>query len=128
VPLVGIQKISFAIAGAIAAAILVASLIIVTRFDGFTEQAWTFLAFFCVTILTEAVGQSLVQAMFARNLFHSAAVARIIAVVVAIGFGYLSVIAVGAKVFILSDLVSHAIVISLSYVWLKRNYARHGHA
>jgi hypothetical protein len=126
--LVGIQKISFAIAGGLAAIILVASLIIISRFDGFTEQAWAFLAFFCVTILTEAVGQSLVQAMFARNLFHSAAVARIIAVVVAIGFGYLFVTLLGSKVFIASDLVSHAIVISLSYFWLKRNFARHGPA
>lgn len=126
--LVGIQKISFAIAGAIAAVVLVASLVIISLFDGFTEQAWAFLAFFCVTILTEAVGQSLVQAMFARNLFHSAAVARIIAVVVAIGFGYLFVTMIGAKVFIAGDLVSHAIVISLSYYWLRRNFARHGHA
>ena len=126
--LVGIQKISFAIAGAIAAAVLVASLIIISLFDGFTQQAWAFLAFFCVTILTEAFGQSLVQAMFARNLFHSAAVARIVAVVVAIGFGYLFVAMIGAKVFIVSDLVSHAIVISLSYYWLRRNFARHGHA
>jgi len=69
-----------------------------------------------------------VQAMFARNLFHSAALARIIAVVVAIGFGYLFVTMMGSKVFIASDLVSHAIVISLSYFWLKRNFARHGHA
>lgn len=126
--LVGIQKISFAIAGAIAAAILIASLVIISSFDGFTAQAWTFLAFFCVTILTEAVGQSLVQAMFARSLFHSAAALRIIAVVVAIGFGYLLVTVVGAKVFILSDLVSQATVISLSYYWLRRNFARHGHA
>jgi predicted neutral ceramidase superfamily lipid hydrolase len=126
--LVGIQKISFAIAGAIAAAVLVASLIIISLFDGFTQQAWAFLAFFCVTILTEAYGQSLVQAMFARNLFHSAAVARITAVVVAIGFGYLFVAMIGAKVFIVSDLISHAIVISLSYHWLRRNFARHGHA
>eukprot|EP01035_Chromulina_nebulosa_P015144 gene15144-20067_t len=36
--LVGIQKISFAIAGAIAAAILIASLIIVSRFTGFTRE------------------------------------------------------------------------------------------
>ena len=126
--LVGIQKISFAIAGGLAAIILVASLIIISRFDGFTEQAWAFLAFFCVTILTEAVGQSLVQAMFARNLIHSAAIARIVAVAVAIGFGYLFVTMAGSKVFILSDLVSHAIVISLSYFWLKRSFARHGHA
>lgn len=126
--LVGIQKASFAIAGAIAATVLIASLIIVARFDGFTEQAWAFLAFFCVTILTEAVGQSLVQAMFARSLIHSAAVARIIAVVVAIAFGYLFVTLIGPKVFIVSDLVSHAIVISLSYYWLRRNFARHGHA
>jgi hypothetical protein len=65
--------------------------------------------------------------MFARNLFHSAAVARIIAVIVATGFGYAFVRLAGSHVFILSDLVSHAIVISLSYFWLKRNFARHGH-
>jgi hypothetical protein len=124
--LVGIQKISFAIAGAMTAAILAASLVIISRFDGFTEQAWAFLAVFCVTILTEAVGQSLVQAMFARNLFHSAAILRIIAVVVAIGFGYLFVTVAGLHVFVLGDLLSHAIVISLSYFWLKRNFARHG--
>lgn len=125
--LVGIQKASFAIAGAIAAVILVVSAVVVTLFSGFTAEVWTFLAFFCVTILTEAVGQSLVQAMFARNLFHSAAVARIIAVAVAIGFGYLCVKLAGSAVFILSDLVSHAIVISLSYYWLRRNFLRHGH-
>ena len=90
------------------------------------REAWTFLAVFCVTILTEAVGQSLVQAMFARNLFHSAAILRIIAVVVAIGFGYLFVTMAGLHVFVLGDLLSHAIVISLSYFWLKRNFARHG--
>lgn len=127
IAMVGIQKISFAIAGAIAAAILAASLLIVSISEGFTRQAWSFLAVFCVTIVTEAIGQSLVQAMFARNLFHSAAIARIIAVVVAIGFGYLFVLAAGSHVFILSDLVSHAIVISLSLYWLKRNVARHGH-
>jgi hypothetical protein len=124
--LVGIQKASFAIAGALASAILVASLIVIANFNGFTEQAWAFLAIFCVTILTEAVGQSLVQAMFARNLFHSAAVARIIAVVVAVGFGYAFVSMIGSHVFILSDLVSHSIVISLSLYWLKRNVAHHG--
>ncbi|MDB5525643.1 MAG: putative permease protein [Rhizobium sp.] len=127
-PLVGIQKISFAIAAAMTGSIFVASLVIMSIFDGFTEQAWAFLAIFCVTILTEAVGQSLVQAMFARNLFHSAAVARIIAVIVAIGFAYVFARYAGSHVFILSDLVSHAIVISLSYFWLKRNLARHGHA
>jgi hypothetical protein len=125
--LVGIQKISFAIAGAMMAAILVASLVIVSMFGGFTHQAWAFLAVFCVTILSEAVGQSLVQAMFARNLFHAAAMARIIAVVVAIGFGYLFVSIMGALVFVASDLVSHAIVMSLSYFWLKRNHDRHSH-
>lgn len=125
--LVGVQKMSFAIAAAMALAILAAALVIVSTFDGFTEQAWAFLAIFCITILSEAVGQSLVQAMFARDLFHSAAVARIIAVAVAIGFAYLSVAALGLHVFVLSDLLSHAIVISLSFYWLRRNFARHGH-
>jgi hypothetical protein len=126
--LVGIQKISFAIAGAMMLAILAASLVIMSRFSGFTQQAWSFLAIFCVTILSEAIGQSLVQAMFAHNLYHSAAIARILAVVVAIGFGYLFVETLGARVFVASDLVSHAIVITLSYYWMRRNLARHGHA
>jgi high-affinity Fe2+/Pb2+ permease len=74
-----------------------------------------------VTILTEAVGQSLVQGLFARNRFHGAAVARILAVVFAIAFAYAFVHMAGTHVFILSDLVSHAIVISLSLWLLKRS-------
>jgi len=128
VTLVGIQKISFAIAGAMMLAILAASLVIMSLAGGFTREAWSFLAVFCVTILSEAVGQSLVQAMFARNLFHSAAIARILAVVVAIAFGYLFVSTLGVRVFVAGDLVSHAIVIGMSYFWLRRNLARHGHA
>jgi len=127
-PLVWIQKISFAITAAIMVAVIFASIVIVLLAGGFTHQAWLFLGFFSVTIVTEAIGQSLVQAMFARNLIHSAAVARITAVVVAIGFGYLFVTLMGVSVFVVSDLVSHAIVISLSYAWLKRSFARHVHA
>jgi len=120
-PLVRIQKISFAIAGAAVAAIVLASLVIVSMADGFAQQAWTFLALFSVTILTESVGQSLVQALFARSRYRGAAVARIVAVVVAIAFAYGFVQIVGTPVFILSDIVSHAVVISLSLWLLKRS-------
>jgi hypothetical protein len=120
-PLILIQKISFAVAVAAAVAIVAASLVIISISNGFAAQAWAFLALFSVTILTEAVGQSLVQGLFARNRFHGAAVARILAVVFAIAFAYAFVHMAGTHVFILSDLVSHAIVISLSLWLLKRS-------
>ena len=116
-PLVLIQKISFAIAVAAVAAIVVASLVIMSMASGFAQQAWTFLALFSVTILTEAVGQSLVQALFARSRYRGAAVARILAVTVAIAFAFGFVQLVGTPVFILSDMLSHAVVIALS-LWL----------
>jgi hypothetical protein len=124
--LVTMQKGSFAIAGVMACGIVAASLVVVARFDGFTREAWMFLAIFSVTILTEAVGQSLVQAMFARHLFHSAAAARIIAVCVAIGVCSMVIGMAGIMAFVVADLVSHALVISLSLWWLARNMARHG--
>jgi hypothetical protein len=117
-----IQKISFAIAALLAAIILVAAVTILSKTTGFTHDAWTFLAFFCVTIITESVGQALVQGLFAENRFHSAAIARISAVCIAIAFGYLVVGHVGIGVFILSDLLSHAIVVTLSLWSLKRGH------
>jgi len=120
--LILMQKSSFAIAAALFVGIVATSLVIMARFDGFTQQAWTFLALFSITILTESLGQALVQCLFARNFIHGAGVARITAVVVAAAFSYLLARAVGSHVFILSDLVSHAIVISLSLYWLKRSY------
>ncbi|MBL0375019.1 hypothetical protein JJB09_23675 [Rhizobium sp. KVB221] len=125
-PLVSIQKISFAIAGAMAVAIIAASLVVVSIFDGFVRDTWAFLAVFAVTILTEAVGQSLVQTLFARHRYHPAAVARILAVIAAIAFAWIFVHMAGTYVFILSDIVSHAIVISLSLLWLKRNLPADG--
>ena len=121
--LVVMQKISFAIAVAAMLAIVAASAVIVSISSGFAAQVWTFLALFSVTILTESVGQSLVQGLFARNRYHGAALARIVAVLAAVAFAYVFVQIVGEKVFIISDLVSHAIVISLSLWLLMRSAA-----
>jgi hypothetical protein len=122
-PLVLIQKISFAVAVMAVVSIAIASAVIVSISSGFAAQAWTFLALFSVTILTESVGQSLVQALFARNRYHGPAFARVVAVIVAIAFAYVFVQMAGTHVFILSDLVSHAIVISFAFWLLIRSAA-----
>jgi hypothetical protein len=46
--------------------------------------------------------------------------ARILAVALAVIFGYLSVSIFGAYVFVLSDFLSHATVIGLSLWWLMK--------
>lgn len=115
-----IQKISFAIAVLMAVGAFLASLVVMHFAKGFALQAWGFLAAFCWTILSESLGQALVQGLFARNTFHFAAFARVSAVGVAILVAYLFAGTLGIGVFVLSDLLSHAIVISLSAIWLKR--------
>ena len=115
-----IQRTSFGIAGAFTLGIVAVALIVVSRFSGFTHEAGAFLAVFCLTILTESVGQALVQGLFAHNRYHVAAMARILAVALAVIFGYLSVSIFGAYVFVLSDFLSHATVISLSLWWLMK--------
>jgi peptidoglycan biosynthesis protein MviN/MurJ (putative lipid II flippase) len=92
---------------------------------GFAVEAWGFLAIFCVTVVTESVGQALVQGLFARSRYHAAAVARILAVALAVVFGYVFVNIFGVRVFVLSDLVSHAIVITLSLWWLNKAARAH---
>lgn len=120
VTILKIQRMSFGIAGVLTIAILGTALIVVSLFTGFTREAWTFLAVFCLTILTESVGQALVQGLFARNRYHYAAIARMTAVALAVIFGYLTVSYLGTYVFIISDFLSHAMVISLSFWWLTK--------
>jgi hypothetical protein len=115
-----IQRTSFWIAGLFTLGILAVALIVVSRFSGFTHDAWAFLAVFCLTILTESVGQALVQGLFAHDRYHLAAMARILAVAFAVIFSYLSVSIFGAYVFVLSDFLSHATVIGLSLWWLMK--------
>jgi hypothetical protein len=120
-----IQRSSLAIATAFAAIIALAALTIVTIATGFAVEAWSFLAIFCVTVLTESVGQALVQGLFARSRYHAAALARILAVAFAVVFGYVFVDIFGVRVFVLSDLLSHAIVITLSLWWLNKAARTH---
>lgn len=120
-----IQRSSLAIATAFAGMIAVAALVVMRVASGFAVEAWAFLALFCITILSESVGQTLVQGLFARSRYHAAAVARILAVALAVVFGYLFVGIGGVRVFIVSDLLSHAVVITLSLWWL--NKAAHSH-
>lgn len=115
-----IQRSSMAIAGAFAVLTAVAALAVMNMATGFAVEAWSFLAVFCVTVLTESVGQALVQGLFARSRYHAAAIARIIAVALAVVFGYVFVGMFGVRVFVLSDLLSHAIVITLSLWWLNK--------
>ncbi|MBX9457350.1 MAG: hypothetical protein KL863_15800 [Rhizobium sp.] len=115
-----IQRSSMVIAAAFAGIIGVSALAVTTLAAGFAVEAWGFLAIFCVTVLSESVGQALVQGLFARSRYHAAAVARIIAVALAVIFGYLFVGMFGVGVFVMSDLLSHAIVISLSLWWLNK--------
>ena len=115
-----IQRTSFAIAGVLTLLILAAALVVVSLAGGFTRDAWAFLAIFCFTVLTESVGQALVQGLFAHDRYHVAALARISAVALATVFGYLTVSAFGAYVFVLSDFLSHATVIALSLWWLTK--------
>ena len=115
-----IQRSSLAIAAAFAALIFAASIAVMAMARGFAVEAWGFLALFCVTVLTESVGQALVQGLFARSRYHAAAMARILAVALAVVFGYVFVSTFGVRVFVLSDLLSHAIVITLSLWWLNR--------
>ena len=115
-----IQRSSLAIAAAFALLIALAALLVMTVATGFAVEAWGFLAIFCVTALTESVGQALVQGLFARSRYHAAAIARILAVAIAVVFGYVFVSSFGVRVFVLSDLLSHAIVITLSLWWLNK--------
>ena len=115
-----IQRSSLAIAAAFALLIALAALLVMTVATGFAGEAWGFLAIFCVTVLTESVGQALVQGLFARSRYHAAAIARILAVAIAVVFGYVFVSSFGVRVFVLSDLLSHAIVITLSLWWLNK--------
>ena len=115
-----IQRVSFGIAGVMTAGILGTALVVVSLFTGFTREAWMFLALFCLTVLSESVGQALVQGLFAHNRYHAAALTRISAVALAVIFGYLLVSVFGVHVFVLSDFLSHAVVISLSLWWLTK--------
>lgn len=115
-----IQRLSLAIAAAFAVMILAAALAIMATASGFAVEAWRFLAVFCITVLSESIGQALVQGLFARSRYHSAAVVRIVAVALAVVFGYLCVGVFGVHVFVLSDLLSHAVVITLSLWWLNK--------
>jgi peptidoglycan biosynthesis protein MviN/MurJ (putative lipid II flippase) len=105
--------------------IATASIAVLAFAKGFAVEAWGFLAIFCVTVVTESVGQALVQGLFARSRYHAAAVARILAVALAVVFGYVFVNIFGVRVFVLSDLVSHAIVITLSLWWLNKAARAH---
>ncbi|MDO6963969.1 hypothetical protein [Rhizobium alvei] len=116
-----IQKASFAIAIVLFAGIALGGVLAGNVLDGFARNAWVFLGFFAITIVSEAIGQALVQGLFARGLYHFAAIARITAVSVAVLLAYGMVMLLGINSFILADLVSHAIVISLSLIWLRRH-------
>ncbi|MGV3552657.1 hypothetical protein [Rhizobium sp.] len=120
-----IQRSSLAIAAAFAAAIAIAALVVIAMAQGFAVEAWGFLLLFCVTVLSESVGQALVQGLFARSRYHAAAIARIVAVAIAVVFGYVFVGTFGVRVFVVSDLVSHLIVISLSLWWLNKAARAH---
>jgi len=119
-PTLRIQRTSLAIAAVFALAIALAGLTVTATASGFVVEAWGFLAIFCVTVLSESVGQALAQGLFARSSYHAVAVARILAVATAVIFGYVFAGMLGVGVFILSDLLSHAIVISMSFWWLTR--------
>ena len=119
-----IQRPSLAIAAAFTMLIVATALVVIRLANGFAVEAWAFLAIFAVTVLSESVGQALVQGLFAASRYHAAAAARILAVAFAVVFGYLFVGMVGVHVFVLSDLLSHAIVITLSLRWLRK--AAHG--
>ncbi|MDH6267987.1 hypothetical protein M2360_003390 [Rhizobium sp. SG_E_25_P2] len=119
-PLMRMQKGSFAIAGVLFAGVVAASFVVKAFASGFSVEAWTFLALFSVTILSESIGQGLVQCLFARGRIHGAGLARLTAVVAATIFGYALARSLGPQVFILSDLLSHMLVISLTFYWLKR--------
>lgn len=120
-----IQRSSLAIAAGFAVMIAIAALTVVATAEGFAAEAWGFLAIFCVTVLTESVGQALVQGLFARSRYHAAATIRILAVAVAVVFGYVFVNVFGVRVFVLSDLLSHAMVITLSLWWLNKAARAH---
>lgn len=120
-----IQRSSLAIAAAFAVMIALAALAVLAFAHGFAVEAWGFLALFCVTVLSESVGQALVQGLFARSRYHAAAVTRILAVALAVVFGYVFVGVFGVRVFVLSDLLSHAIVITLSLWWLNKAARSH---
>lgn len=124
-PTMRIQRSSLAIAAAFAILIASAAVIVATVATGFAAEAWGFLAIFCVTVLTESVGQALVQGLFARTRYHAAAVTRILAVAFAVVFGYVFVSKFGVRVFVISDLLSHAIVITLSIWWLNKAARAH---
>lgn len=120
-----IQRPSLFIAAAFAIMIALAALVVLALANGFAVEAWGFLALFCVTVLSESIGQALVQGLFARSRYHAAAIARILAVAFAVVFGYVFVGVFGVRVFVLSDLLSHAIVIMLSLWWLNKAARAH---
>ena len=97
-----VQRTSLVIAAAFAVLIVFASVAVMTKATGFAVEAWTFLAVFAITVLSESVGQALVQGLFARSRYHAAAVARILAVALAVVLGYLCVGMFGVRVFVLS--------------------------
>jgi hypothetical protein len=119
--LMRMQKGSFAIAGVLFAGVVATSFVVRALGSGFSVEAWTFLALFSVTIISESVGQGLVQCLFARGRIHGAGLARLTAVAAATLFGYVMARSLGPQVFILSDLLSHTLVISLTFIWLKRS-------
>ncbi len=118
--LIKLQKGSLAFALALTLVIVAASFFMISQFDGFTRQAWLLLSIFGLTVLTEASGQSLVQILFAHGLFSVAAAIRIGAVAMGVAFGYLFIDRIGLTVFVISDFCSHAIVVTLSLVYLAR--------
>lgn len=124
-PTMRIQRSSLAIAAAFTILIALVAVMVATVATGFAVEAWGFLAIFCVTVLTESAGQALVQGLFARSRYHAAAVTRILAVAFAVVFGYVFVSNFGVRVFVISDLLSHAIVITLSLWWLNKAARAH---
>jgi O-antigen/teichoic acid export membrane protein len=118
--LIALQKLSLGFGALLTLAIFLASLVMISMFGGFTREAWLLLSIFCLTILSESIGQSLVQILFARGLFAPTALIRILAVVTGVGFGYLFIGQIGIAVFAFSDFCSHAVVIGLSLVYLAR--------
>jgi peptidoglycan biosynthesis protein MviN/MurJ (putative lipid II flippase) len=120
-----IQRTSLVIAAAFAVIIAAVAVVVISSASGFAVEAWGFLALFCVTVISESIGQTLVQGLFARSSYHAAAIARIVAVAIAVVFGYLFVSVFGVRVFVLSDLLSHGIVITLTLWWLNKAARTH---
>ncbi len=118
--LFSLHKASLGFSVLLTLAVLLASLTISAMSSDFTHQAWLLLAFFCITIFSESVGQALVQILFGRGIFVPAALIRILAVMLGAGTAYLFITPIGILVFVLADLCSHMVVIVLTYSYLKR--------